>query len=236
MTAVKGLSPLAHLVDHLNKLTDRTEPVFGVVVHQTGSGIVDEAIKKKKDPLEYAVAYYQKPDSYSPHYVVGYDGTIIQIADEHGKAQHVGFASEDRAAYLDGTWEAKLPVDLVKLWHEKWTKKSPAHLFPGPSVNNVYVGIEMIPIVNGNAPVWFGKGRYTLKQHQAIVDLSRDISERWSFPSGWQRSGRLVGHEDVNPIQRHVKSGGWDPGALRREPWFDFEWVRKRIEEKTLVG
>lgn len=117
---------------------DRTRPVFGVAVHTTGSGIVNLARRLKVDPLEKAVAYYENPDNYFPAYVIGYDGTIIQIADEKERAQHIGF--EQRSSYLDGSWKTRVPPEVVTMWKARWPQfKSPAHLFPGSSPNNCVV-------------------------------------------------------------------------------------------------
>jgi len=241
---IDGRSPLAHgFVESLRSVPNRTSPVYGVAIHQTGSSLVTAAYKHGADPLEYAIQFYLNPQNYFPHYVVGYDGTIAQICDENGKALHIGFQPADRQACLDGSWTKKLPADLVVRWKTTWpAHMSPAHLFPGPSPNNVYVGIETIPIVRGATtadvePMGVGL-IYTTAQHESIAELVVDIMKRWdlgaAFLSGLALArGRLVGHEDVNPIQRHTKNppAGWDPGALREHPWFDFPWVRHRVTE-----
>ena len=223
-------SPLATLVPNPRDVADRTEPVFGLVVHTTGSGIVEQAIKLLAQPLEHAVAYYMKPDSYFAHYVIGWDGHIVQIADEKERAPHVGFA--ERAKYLDGSWEKALPFDLVALWQRRWPGyKSPAHLFPGPSVNNVYVGCELLPLPKKD-PVY---GLYTLEQHQAVVMLAVDIGERWGLPDRWWRTSRLLGHEDLNPLTRSTKKppAGWDPGGLRADPWFQWSVVLGLLDSRA---
>ena len=46
---------------------------------------------------------------------------------------------------------------------------------------------------------------------------------------------RLLGHEDLTPISRHDKKGGWDPGGLREVPYFDWEHVYRTIEKLTQV-
>lgn len=212
----------------------RTADIFGLAVHQTGESIVTQALSHKADPLEYVINYYLQPDSYYPHYVIGYDGTIAAVCDEETKALHIGFQPEDRQAYLSGDWTDKLPQALVELWQQHWPGvKSPAHLFPGPSPNNVYVGVEMLPIADGVNAVpasWVAQGRYTKEQHQAVVSLAKDLASRYNFANTlkWWLTGKLVCHEDVNPIQRSTKSpaAGWDPGALRANPWFDMDWVR----------
>lgn len=228
---MSGLSSLAQQAKRLRVGTVRSAPIFGLAVHTTGSGIVDQARKLGRPPLEHAAAYYANPANFFPHHVMGWDGTILQVADEEIRAQHIGFAERD--TYLSGAWEHELPPELVALWRAAWpTFKTPAHLFPGSSPNNVYVGLELLPLEDTpETPPAFAGARYTLAQHQGVVMLAGDIGDRHELPTGWAASSRLVGHEDVNPITRSTKHppAGWDPGALRPAPWFDFGWVRRML-------
>ena len=43
-------------------------------------------------------------------------------------------------------------------------------------------------------------------------------------------SPRLVGHEDIEPLERWNKQGGWDPGALRVKPKFVWASIHRRIK------
>lgn len=231
-----GFSSLAHqLNNRIHASSDRTAEIFGVVVHQTGEDIVEQALKHGANPLEYVAEFYLDPENYFPHYVIGHDGQIIQIAPESEKALHVGFDPEDRKAFLFGTWEQKLTPQVVAAWKQKWPNfASPANLFPGPSVNNVFIGIEMLPIVDScgfEAASWLKNGKFTTAQHNAIVALLQDIGHRNLLPVGWHLANRLVGHEDVNPLRRTTKNLFWDPGALNPDPWFDFQWVRIKIQQ-----
>lgn len=199
-------------------------PVFGVAIHQTGSGIVEKALAAHADPFEYAVAYYLKPDSYFAHYVIGYDGNIAQIADEHERAPHIGQIDKERLNYFSGDWEKQAGQKFVSLWKHRWTGyASPAHLYPGISPNNAYVGMEMIPIIHGSEAVPMSEELiYTEAQHEAVAKLSFDIAKRWNFPIGWEATGRLACHEDVTPLTRMAKDAGWDPGVNRVIPWFNW--------------
>lgn len=226
---VSGLSPLVDLNLHtLRDVQDRTEPVYGVAVHCTGGGIVDKALSKNADPLEYAVQYYLRPDSFFAHYVIGFDGTLAQIADEHERASHIGFPADDRAAYLTGAWSSRLPLSYVAAWRARWPGlKSPAHLFPGPSPNNVYVGVELLVWRPGCSPTPRGAGKYTDAQYTALADLCRDVAKRWGFPL--QQAGRVVCHEDINPLERTSNGQGWDPGVVRTQPHFDWPFFVKLL-------
>lgn len=235
----KGISPLATAkVDRLRDVADRSPSVFGVAVHCTGSGIVEKALKQGAEPLEYAVAYYLRPESYFAHYVVGFDGTIAQIADEHERAPHIGLPAADRQAYLGGSWKSRLSGSFVNAWRARWPgRSSPSHLYPGPSPNNAYVGIELLVWIDGceGEPHRHGM-KYTTAQHNSIADLASDIASRWKLPSDWHASGRLACHEDISPLTRTSKGKGWDPGVLRPDPWFDWEYFVNRIEGSDLTS
>jgi len=232
---IKTQSGLGVLVKNPKDMpVNRAVPVYGIALHTTGSGIVEQAIKLGIDPLEHAVNYYLKPDSYSAHYVVGYDGALVQISLEEEKCYHIGLTEEDRKAYSSGAWEKKVSPTTLKCWKDRWpVNKNPLHLTPTKGFNESFVGIEMLPLLSGSKwqPMFKGS-RYTLAQHQMVVMLAKDIAERHGFPDKWHRSSRLLGHEDCTPLTRSVKSGGWDPGASRMEPWFDWEWVLNMIEVK----
>jgi hypothetical protein len=221
----KGFSPLAHLIDRPRDTTDRSQPVFGLVVHTSGRGLVAQAKKHHADPLEFATDYYTGAE-YWPHYVMGYDGTTIQLANDFERAPHVGFADQ-RQAYLNGTWVKQLPVPVTALWRARWDGyRSPAHLFPGPSVNDVYVGLELLPLEKPN-----GYGHlFTPTQHVDVAGLYLDLIKRHGLPpSARHDERRLVGHEDVNPITRHDAHGGWDPGSLRDKPYFSWSLVNTAL-------
>jgi hypothetical protein len=239
---IRGISHLAHIFNHLHTGPDRTADVYGVTLHQTGESLPEEALKHGADVLQYAVEYYTKPDSYCAHYVIGWDGEIGAVADEAAKMSHVGFLPADRQAFLDGSWVNKLPLELVAAWRAHWPHyESPAHVFPGPSPNNVYVGIEMLPLVDGcgfSPPTWLPFGKFTQEQHDSVVALTMDIAQRQQLPDRWHLSARLTTHEDLNPLQRTTKHppAGWDPGWLRPLPWFDVGWVRMRVAEHLSVS
>lgn len=216
-------------VPNSRPMTFRPGKVFGLIVHTTGSGPPTAALDKGTTALAEALAYYLLPNANFAHYVCDYDGIIYRLADEKVKAPHVGFSNE-RQSYLSGAWVKQLPPSLVKRWRARWPhSKSPAHLFPGPSVNEVYVGLELLPVAKGGPKAMTPGLRYTTAQHDAAADLAKDMAVRHKWPAGWWGTGRLCGHEDVNPITRHNVGGGWDPGALRAKPWFDWDYVIDRI-------
>lgn len=196
----------------------RKNPVpWGVVVHTTGRGVLDAATREKKTPAQVAEELYTRPDAYFPHYFIGSDGIIFQVADELIRARHVAVSLIDRARYLLNTWRSKVPDIGVELWQARWQgKKSPQVLYPSRSPNEDYLGVELIP--------QFGREKnttlFTDKQYSALARLLVDIADRWQIPLLQPGSPRLVGHEDLSPLTRWDSIGGWDPGFLRSRPYF----------------
>lgn len=228
-----GVSPLAKLEAHPRHVGDRAATIWGVTLHCTGSGVVNRALANGRDPFREAVNYYLRPDTpFTPHYVIGFDGQIAQVANEHERCQHVGFPAQDRQSYLTGAWKYLLPSGYVAAWQKRWPGYiSPAHLFPGSSPNEVYCGVELVVWQQGCAGEPMRPGlKYTEKQHRAAAALAEDVARRWNFPRAWSRSGRLVAHEDLNPIERVTAGQGWDPGVARSDPWCDWSFILSLLE------
>lgn len=218
ITDSKWFSPLAHPYEKLKRWQKRTAPIFGLCVHTMGTDPWDVAKRLKIDPFEWVVSYYARPDAYGPHYAINRDGTIIQISSEEEKAAHVGLTAKQREMYLSGAWEKTHPRVFAR-WKENWlhhNHKSPSHLYPGPSPNNVYIGVELLP--DKEYGVFF-----TDEQYKALRALWIDIRLRHGLVA-FQKE-RFLGHEDLNPLDRWSEGGGWDPGALREKPFFDWKAV-----------
>lgn len=224
---VNGVSPLGRQPAKLRgDARDRTTPAWGVAVHCTGSGVVSKALARHQDPLEYAVErYLDLGTPFYAHYVIGFRGEIVQVADEHKDAQHIGFAPDQRQAFLSGAWGHSLPKAYVDAWHVRWPgHASPAHLFPGPSPNMVYVGMELLCWQRGCPGVPLSPEQlYTEDQYAAAAALAADVARRWGFITGWwDGTGMLACHEDLNPLDRTAGGQGWDPGVVRSTPYFDW--------------
>jgi hypothetical protein len=225
-------SPLAHRATALKSEGARAK-VFGLMVHTSGRSIVTDAIKHDANPLEYVVAYYTKPKTYCPGYVMGWDGDLWQIAKDMSVTYHVGVKDFQRAAFLNGSWKTKVSKITLSQWTRKWPGvKGPAYLYPSRSPNWDYIGVEMLPIVTGcGAPPAFSGALFTQAQHSMVADLWTDIAKRHGIVNALQ-PGRLVGHEDINPwpstldnYGRSDTGGGWDPGDLRDQPYFRWDHV-----------
>lgn len=256
---VVGDSPLAKEIPGRNndnrssRQRRKSERVSRVVAHMTGGSIVKKAIDHGRDPVEKCLDYYTSKGT-SSHYLIGYDGTVYQMTDDHLRVGHVGVTTKERAEYLNGGWARgndvngeKVSPQTVELWHAAWPHyKSPQHLFPSRSINDVSVGVEMPPCgynqrggwkpLDGQTPMRPGL-RHTREQHLMFAALAVDVASRWKFDDGWwndpkggPRSPQLPGHEDVDLYGRSQRSGGWDPGALRTSPWWDWDYVISSIK------
>jgi hypothetical protein len=231
-------SPLAQQVPGgLDPAQGRVRKPWGLCVHTTGSGVPTKAAKSGRKPIDVALEIYLKSQRGELHpyrwggptYVLDHDGTIYQIAPDEVMTAHCG--GPHRAAYLDGSWATVSGMaETVKHWRDVWPAyKSPQHLYPTRSPNECYIGLEMIPLLPGQGEPMAQGLRFTKAQHDAVIRLARDLAKRHAWPAPWARTSRLVGHEDVQPLERHDRFGGWDPGWLRGQPYFDFNYVRDSI-------
>lgn len=223
------VSPLADWSVDRGDRPQRNQDVYGIAAHTTGSGVVDKALAQGVDPLTLVAEIYGRPYSFSGTYAIGWDGTIAAIMREDLEAEHIGFPAADRLTFLNGTWPEQVSAATANAWYARWPNvRSPAHLFPGPSPNQVYLGVELVPTSGeGAQPAPMAPGlSFTKAQHDRFAALAADAAKRWGFRSLLvPGTTRLVGHEDVNPIRRSNIGGGWDPGALRASPRFDWAYV-----------
>lgn len=222
----------------------RTRKPWGLLLHTTGGGVTAKAKKYGRTPLAVALEVYIASQNGSngyfwggPTYVCDLDGALYQIAPDEALTAHAG--GPHRLNYLNGTWPLTLSISgkilsatAVAEWRKAWPKfKSPYHLFPATSPNENYIGVEMIPIGDGFGGPPMAPGlRFSQAQHDSMVALGKDLGSRHMWPSGWQTANRLVGHEDVDPIERSDNDGGWDPGQNRRTTrYFNMTYVRTQI-------
>lgn len=236
--------------------TDRPEGwqgnVYGLVVHTTGSGLPTKARRRGVYHTVQAVDYYSR--SHGCHYVNGWRGVaggdLLQVADEREQAAGVGVTNRDepakdqRRSIEAGRFEDDLPDVLVRHWRARWPGVANSlDLLPNTrTVNSCYVHVECVPCVfhsddglitgDGVEPMRPGL-RFTAAQHDTVAELAVDVARRngWPGDEEWWRTSRLVGHEDLTPISRHDRNGGWDPGYLRDDPYFDWDYVYERISQ-----
>lgn len=223
-------SDLATLVGNHQDVRDRPNPkAFGVMIHTTGRGLLDRARRERISPMEAAINVYTAPGAYFPHYVV-HGNEAVQIADERERASHAGVPASQRRLYLSGQWESMVPKKTLKRWRKRWPGfKSPSHLYPGRSPNACYIGIEMIPKRDAT---------FSWPTVKTAARLTEDIMARHGIDPGDDLDGtgypQLVGHEDVEPLERWNRFGGWDPGALRAKPLFIWDTFHGYVAKARL--
>lgn len=250
-----GVSPIAVQAKKQWDAADRPKAwigrVYGLVVHTTGGSLPASAQDKGVYHTVRAVDHYT--GSHGCHYVNGWRGVaggdLLQVANEREQAAGVGVSnpknpSKDQRRSIElGRFEADLPPILVRLWRARWPGRDHSlALLPGTkTANSCYVHVECVPCVyhyrgklitaDGAEPLRPGI-RFTAAQHDAVAALACDVARRNGWPPNeqWWRTPRLVGHEDLTPIARHNRLGGWDPGWLREKPYFDFDAVYQAIE------
>lgn len=192
---------------------------FGTIIHTTGDGPPAVAFRDGRDPLDAAVDVYSNMPE-GPHFVVGPTGRIIQVRDTGVVAWHTGVSAVHRRDFLSGHWETLVPKNVVSWWKARWPGvKSPSHLYPGTSPNAVYYGIECVPTgthiknswkpVHGTPAPAGERNRFTTAQYVACAALVLHLADVGNFDP--HAVGRVVGHEDINPITRP----GWDPGGFQ---------------------
>lgn len=217
----------------------KTMQPWGFLVHTSGRGIVARAQEQGVPAIDLALEWYRNKDRSGVHYVVGNDpgrdGTLYQMVEDNIYGAHVGISASERSAYLNGSWinHRDITEDAVAQWRRRWPGfKSPQHLYPTESPNACYVGIEMVPLPEArDNGLWFSTA-----QHEAVRILAHDLAQRHGWPDGWMDTPRLVGHEDVDAFARWDKRGGWDPGAMRASPRFDWGYVKTPYGEPAESG
>jgi hypothetical protein len=211
------VSPLAVSNRPLKPGHRRTLPVFGVVVHTTGRGPAVTGKKRGRPPIQVALdVYYGQPED--AHYVIDYDGTIHAIVPENRVSWHAGWGGVGRRRWA--SWTA--PTWWSGVWG-RWNARTPADLLlpRANDPNQVYIGVELL----GNETA----SGFTSAQYDALARLAVDAAQRHGFTIPTAPSPRLLGHEDLEPIRRSDRYGGWDPGAHRTSPLFSWSRLWSRM-------
>ena len=196
---------------------------WGVMFHTTGGGLPTRAYDNGAEPLATAREVYGGMKE-GPHFVIAPDGSVERYRDPSTLSWHCGVSATDRRDYLNGAWEGRAEVSksLVSWWKARWPGvSSPQHLYPSKTANEDYIGIELIPcgvFLKNNlgswspvfgAPVAGDRARFTGQQYLAAASLLLLLCSTYSIPLHGR--GRVVGHEDINPLTRP----GWDPDSFQ---------------------
>jgi len=266
--AVQGVSPFAlQSKKQWSRSTNEKRPagwqggVYGLVVHTTGGSLPGKAIAARRYPTMAAIDIYFR--STGCNYINGWKGIaggdLVQVANEDKMAYGVGM-TEQLNSIDKGNFEKDLPAAALIQWQRRWPGyKNPKELLPRiRNANAAYVHVECLPVVYylnnrtvtdaAHPPMRAGL-RFTKAQHDTIAVLAYDIALRngWDMQSQWWRTPRLLGHEDLTPLNRHDCSlqmptcskwprakfdlkECWDPGGLRASPYIDWEYIYQQIE------
>lgn len=198
-------------------------PWWGMLLHTTGSGILTLADARGWTPDEAAIWTYSQEWMNCSHYLNLQSGTLILITSEQRIAPHCGVKPWQYRAMKNGSWEELVPPTMLTEWRKAWPNvKAPTSLYPYVgSANADVIGVENVPQPDGT---------FTDEQYATLRALIAERDKFYNMDIARHRN-RLLGHEDVNPFYtkdngRADKKGGWDPGARRPVPKFDWSRVR----------
>jgi hypothetical protein len=201
-----------------------------IVVHTTGAGPIQRANEDrfeawrikydipKGDALRCAVVLYTHIMEASGHYVVGQDGTIVQVVPESHAAWHVGGAGSrpyfaDRVTALSG--------ERFRWWRERWPGlTSPRQLGGGRLWEPPYEAPGIVHRIRSGFPIGtcnentlavevVGPGPWSAEAWHALAALCVDIERRRGLAL---RRDTLISHSDAHPLSRTTPAGKpWDP-------------------------
>ena len=214
----------------LGKLEYRTlDRITHVIVHHTGVGVLARFGRDRLrfgwlDPIDAAVHVYTRIMASSGHYVVGYDGTVVQIVPEDFSAWHAGYGGERRRGVLS-EWFARmrfakrdgkdrpawLADDRYAWWFNRWWIQcgytSPCVWFPDLDVNGSSIGIELVS-TPGRDPfpdsqLYGGAGG------PGLEGLVHRLCREYGVPLD---EDHVLMHSDVCPLARTTPGGEpYDP-------------------------
>ena len=130
-----------------------------------------------------------------PNDAVYVDGDLNPVWD---KTEAVFVATNDGT-----TWQH------FDYFEQRWPDMEiPVNFDVDTDPNNYSIGIELLSVGAKTK----NRTAYTDKMYKTLARLIQNLSDKYEIP---QTKGRIVGHEDVNPIGRF----GWDPNS-------GFDWTR----------
>jgi N-acetyl-anhydromuramyl-L-alanine amidase AmpD len=217
------ISPLAHCIRGVRDADGKANDPRCVVVHCTGSSLANKSIESayERSAVDFGLDVYlsRAANAVYPHYLIDFRGAIYATCSEDQRARHAGWSkSGGKEFWTSGAWSAPA------WWKSAWPDaETPLDLLPlgveSPNTNSI--GVELL----------IHHQRYTADQYRALGRLLVDLERR--YPAirldRAPQARLLVGHEDIYPVSgeggRANAGGGWDPGAHRVNPFFDWSRV-----------
>jgi len=190
----------------------RGHEIKGFILHTTGTS-----------NLEGVLNYYQNGShGIGPHYLITDDDTY-QFVDDSRCAYHCGYSKGKMIEiYKKGLASWTKIVDQTvgsetysgyQTWINRWPgKESPLELFTGTHPNDTSIGIELLEPKRTQPRKFFDK------QYDHLRDLLNELSIKHNIPLD---RNHVVGHYDVDPINRSSKHGDRDPGEA-----FDWSFLK----------
>jgi hypothetical protein len=223
------------------KLREMHYAPAAIVVHTTGAGPIRRANEDrfeawrakhdipKGDSLRCAVVTYSHVMDASGHYVIGPDGTIVQVVPESHAAWHVGGSGS--RPYFNAP-ETCLQAERYRWWRERWPGlKTPRELAGGNLWREPYTVPGLVHRIKSGFPIgtcnentlaveMVGPGPWSAEAWHALASLCIDISQRRGLAL---KRGTVISHSDAHPLSRTTPAGkAWDPAP--------FAWSWERLE------
>ncbi len=151
--------------------------------------------------------YRRGYDQWSPYlrYFDWYEGYPKNAVYLDGDLQPV--SQKTRAVFVTTNERTSWPD--FRYFHRRWRGRDiPVNFDIDPDPNNYSIGIELLT----KGAKRKNKKAYPRKMYNALSALLKNLSGKYGIP---RKKGRVVGHEDVNPVGRF----GWDPNS-------GFDWAR----------
>ncbi len=177
--------PSANFNERIDKKTGQLirTPQF-IILHYTANCYLSKTIKMF---LNYA-----KP--VSAHYVIGANGSIVQMIDESKRAWHAGIGSWNKNNQLN---TYSIGIEITNPGYTE-KKTNPCSIFD-PAIWNETTNQQ----VTGSLFYW---QPFTTQQIDSVISLCSEIVQRYNIPPH-----HIVGHSDIAPGRK------LDPGPLF--PW-----------------
>lgn len=192
---------LAHLPQN-KQLPAREQAVLATLMHTTGRGLAKVAARSGAPGTraydDAALAWYRASGwSYYGTYLVGSTGVVFELAPPALRCWHAAGLKKNYTSRRHHAW-----------WRARWPHVADPTALVGRYPNAVTIGIDLLPGLDGG---------FSPAQLSAAAALVRRLHIKHDLPL---KRRFILGHEDVDPVRRGKRNGGWDPG--RRFDWAAF--------------
>jgi N-acetyl-anhydromuramyl-L-alanine amidase AmpD len=230
----------------------------GLLVHGTGSCLIEAARRAKADPEEFAVNYYMRSPTY-PHYLISHDGDCYSFADDRKVAPHAGWRPWERRLYAHDSiggnydwpshWARDFLDDVIRVypgfydgWLDRWSGiarfyKSPLRVWEQVagkgargSPNTTHLGVELLHAIPFTEAQVRTLARLFVHLARAHGWLDPAQIDPATLPQPW-----LLGHSDLCPARRWQRTQA-DRIARQKMPreGFPFDPLGRQLDWRVL--